>query len=202
MQFLVKSVWTKFAEVRYEVVGSRLATFKSHGGMSVLLAKLKLAGRTGCYTLAFEDDGALKSITHFSGAEVDVHEQSGFSRSHKLINNHSDHDAAFELPDSPIPPTKLCTFFEKSESGPLGVQVFHGKPKLRQHQADIFHQQWEKQKAEDDKTVSASEEVKVAMAKSANSKRDAVLGKMRQAAKSSMAEAKKRRIAHHLDSTI
>ena len=201
IQFLVKSVWNKFAEARYELAGSRLANFKGHGGMSVMLAKLKFAGKTGCYTLVFGEDGVLKSITHFSGAQVEVHAKSGFSRSHKLINNHSDHDAAFELPDSPIPPTKLATFFEKSESGPFAVQVYHSKPKLLQQQAEIFHQQWEKQRAEDDKKVSASDEVKVAMAKSANTKRDAALGKMRQAAKSSMEEAKKRRTLKLTEST-
>ena len=118
---------TKVCNERHVSCGSRLTNLATKLKWDAAHPMIRFKG-WGCYILAFDDgDGAqLTRITHCATSAfvvVGAAHQFITSKSAKLINNHSDHDACFRI--AALPDIPVINFFDGG-NGPKSVAFYGG----------------------------------------------------------------------------
>ena len=108
----IKPVLSRVLDALGDRAGHRLAHFKRDGGLGDQ-GEVKLSMLS--YRTLLKGDGSLW-IKHVASDVEKTVEDSGVTKSHRLVDNCLDHAAAFSKP--PHPPIKLALSFKQSKDGP------------------------------------------------------------------------------------
>lgn len=99
-----------------------LANLQGEGGLNKDYS-LNLLHR-GAYSLVFDERKCISEVRHISGASAQVPKAAHLTTEHVLTDNFD--DLASSLVLAPLPPIKLCSFFEK-DAGPYAIPQLAGK---------------------------------------------------------------------------
>jgi hypothetical protein len=170
-------VMTMFLDDRLMSCGDRLRTFKA----SKTIVGGKLCFREASYQLEFNDKDVLTKIVHRSTkAAAKVEPTFNISMCWTLVSNFDDYVAHVVRP--PMPPIRLCTFFDAAV-GPNSVVNYAGKPKVLQAKADEMFLGWEQNQIDNLNKFTPSEAVQKALADHKKIKSKQSMDKARAAAK-------------------